>query len=88
MAANFFDRKPSSWQELEEMVHQAFTEMGYLSNRAHKLNTIRGTVELDIHYAGRIEPRGCADETLSAPRWLSCQRLKLSASSISGFSHL
>jgi hypothetical protein len=49
MVANFFDKEPATWQELEEMVHQAFTEMGYVSNRAHKLGTVRGTVEIDVH---------------------------------------
>ena len=49
MAEKFFDRTPESWQDLEEMVKQAFTEMGYISNRGHKLRTIRGTVEIDVH---------------------------------------
>jgi hypothetical protein len=49
MVANFFDKEPAIWQELEEMLHQAFTEMGYVSNRAHKLKTVRSTVEIDVH---------------------------------------
>lgn len=49
MAEKFFDRTPESWQDLEEMVKQAFVEMGYKSNRAHKLKTVRGTVEIDVH---------------------------------------
>ncbi len=49
MAAKFFDRTPESWQDLEEMVKQAFAEMGYKSNRGHKLKTIRGTVEIDVY---------------------------------------
>jgi hypothetical protein len=47
--ARFFDKEPSSWQELEEMVCQVFTEMGYVSNRAYSLQTIRGAVEIDVH---------------------------------------
>jgi hypothetical protein len=49
MVANFFDKEPAIWQELEGMVHQAFTEMGYVSNHAHKLKTVRSTVEIDVH---------------------------------------
>jgi hypothetical protein len=49
MVARFFDRDPANWQALEEMIHQAFTEMGYVSKRAHKLETVRGTVEIDVH---------------------------------------
>jgi len=49
MATKFFDRTPERWQDLEEMVKQAFTEMGYKSDRAHKLKTVRGTVEIDVY---------------------------------------
>jgi restriction endonuclease Mrr len=48
-AARFFDREPNNWHQLEEMVQQAFAEMGYESNRAHKIQTVRGTVEIDVH---------------------------------------
>jgi hypothetical protein len=49
MGAQFFDTSPTSWQDLETMVALAFAEMGYESNRAHRLQTIRGTVEIDVH---------------------------------------
>ena len=56
MAAKFFDRTPESWQDLEEMVKQAFAEMGYISNRGHKLKTVRGTVEIDVHATKESTP--------------------------------
>ena len=31
------------------MVDQAFNEMGYESSRAHRLSTVRGAVEIDVH---------------------------------------
>ena len=49
MTGNFFDNVPETWQELEEMVQQAFAEMGYESSRNHKLKTVRGTVDIDVH---------------------------------------
>jgi hypothetical protein len=49
MATTFFDRTPANWKELEDLVQQAFVEMGYESNRAYKLKTVRGTVEIDVH---------------------------------------
>jgi hypothetical protein len=51
-----FDKEPADWQELEEMVHQAFSEMGYVSNRSHKIKTIRGSVEIDIHAIKQSTP--------------------------------
>lgn len=56
MAEKFFDSSPGSWQDLEQLVEQAFAEMGYESNRAHKLKTIRGTVEIDVHAIKRSTP--------------------------------
>ncbi len=49
MTSEFFDRTPANWKELEEMVQQAFGEMGYESNRAYQLQTVRGKVEIDVH---------------------------------------
>ena len=49
MTGNFFDHAPETWQELEEMVQQAFAEMGYESSRNYKLKTVRGTVDIDVH---------------------------------------
>jgi len=56
MAAQFFDRNPASWQELEIMTELAFTEMGYESKRAHKLDTVRGSVEIDVYAVKRSTP--------------------------------
>lgn len=44
-----FDRDPTDWQDLEAMVAQAFAEMGYVTNRRHKLATVRGSIEIDVH---------------------------------------
>ena len=43
-----FDREPNTWEELEEMVNQAFQEMGYESNRNQELSTARGKVIMDV----------------------------------------
>lgn len=56
MALHFFDRNPENWQELETMVALAFTEMGYVSERAYKLETVRGTVEIDVYAVKRSTP--------------------------------
>lgn len=44
----FFDRNPDTWQDLEEMVRQAFDEMGYESTRGHELSTVRGKARVDV----------------------------------------
>ena len=49
MSGQFFDRDPNNWQDLEDLVLQAFIEMGYESNRSFKLHTVRSTVEIDVH---------------------------------------
>lgn len=49
MAAKFFDKPPANWQELEELVAQAFMEMGYKSNRQHKVKLVRGSAVVDVH---------------------------------------
>lgn len=49
MAGKIFDTEPSSWQELEQMVQQAFAEMGYVSERNYVLETVRGTVNVDVY---------------------------------------
>ena len=56
MATHFFDRNPASWQELETMIELAFTEMGYESKRAYKLETVRGSVEIDVYAVKRSTP--------------------------------
>lgn len=56
MALHFFDRNPMNWQELETMIEQAFSEMGYVSKRAHKLETVRGSVAIDVYAVKRSTP--------------------------------
>jgi hypothetical protein len=48
MQNRIFDYEPADWQQLEEMVNTAFTEMGYESYRNHTVDTIRGKVEIDV----------------------------------------
>jgi hypothetical protein len=49
MTKKIFDTTPNTWQELERMVKQAFSEMGYESSLNYKLKTVRGTVDIDVH---------------------------------------
>jgi Restriction endonuclease len=49
MAAKIFDENPETWQHLEDMVNQAFIEMGYESQRSYPLTTVRSTVDIDVH---------------------------------------
>lgn len=51
-----FDHNPSSWEELELMVAQAFDEMGYDSQRGYKLETVRGSVNIDVYAVNRSMP--------------------------------
>lgn len=44
-----FDTSPQTWQHLEEMVNQAFSEIGYESYRNHELSTVRGTIQIDVY---------------------------------------
>ena len=45
----FFDHEPRDWKELEELVLQAFDEMGYQSSRNYPLTTVRGIARIDVH---------------------------------------
>lgn len=49
MTRAFFDKTPQTWNELEVMVHQAFSEMGYDAHRNHQLETVRGTSAIDVY---------------------------------------
>ena len=49
MTKSIFDHNPSTWQELEEMVKQAFQEMGYKAERNSEVDTIRGKVKIDVY---------------------------------------
>jgi hypothetical protein len=56
MLRRFFDAEPSSWQDLETMTELAFAEMGYESKRKYSLETVRGTVEIDVYAVKRSSP--------------------------------
>lgn len=43
-----FDREPQKWQDLEKLVHQAFDEMGYVSEIGKEVPTVRGKVRIDV----------------------------------------
>ena len=51
-----FDHQPSTWQELELLVEQAFSEMLYEAHRGHELNTVRGKVKVDLYAVKRSTP--------------------------------
>jgi hypothetical protein len=51
-----FDTAPLTWQELEEMVHQAFDEMGYETARNVEISTARGTVKVDVRAVKKSNP--------------------------------
>lgn len=51
-----FDTQPNTWQELELLVAQAFSEMLYESSRNHELSTVRGKVKVDICAVKRSTP--------------------------------
>jgi len=56
VSRRFFDSAPSSWQELEVMVAQAFEEMGYETYRNHEVATVRGHVRIDVHALKKTTP--------------------------------
>jgi hypothetical protein len=60
----FFDHEPETWQQLEEMVEQAFSEMGYESHRNYCAETIRGNVAIDVF---------ARDERTSIPTIIICE---------------
>jgi hypothetical protein len=51
-----FDTEPVTWQELEDMVCQAFEEMGYESSRNQEILTARGKVRIDVRAVKRSNP--------------------------------
>lgn len=51
-----FDSSPTTWQELEELVCQAFCEMRYESYRNYQINTIRGNVNIDVYAINKSTP--------------------------------
>jgi hypothetical protein len=51
-----FDSSPTTWQELEDQVCQAFCEMGYESHRNYKIETPRGDVEIDVYAVKKAAP--------------------------------
>lgn len=51
-----FDSPPATWQELEELVCQAFCEMRYESYRNHQIKTVRGRVKIDVYAINKSTP--------------------------------
>ena len=51
-----FDSYPDTWQELEELVCQAFREMRYESHRNHQIKTVRGNVKIDVYAINNSTP--------------------------------
>jgi len=47
--SHIFDSQPSTWQDLELLVEQAFAEMDYECKRGHELSTVRGKVKIDVY---------------------------------------
>src|SRR5208282_1297567 len=56
MDSLLFDTEPQTWQELEELVCQAFKEMGYETYRNKNINTVRGTAKVDVHATKKFTP--------------------------------
>lgn len=56
MKSRIFDHEPTDWQKLEEMVCQAFEEMGYRSERNYELSTVRGKVRIDVYAVNEKSP--------------------------------
>src|SRR6266545_3210589 len=56
MPSRIFDSPPSTWEQLEIMVAQAFSEMGYESDRNHEVMTVRGRVKIDVYAVKRSTP--------------------------------
>ena len=64
MGLKFFDAEPDTWQALEQMVAQAFSEMGYESYRNYPLDTARGKVDVDVF---------AVNNTSSIPTQIICE---------------
>jgi hypothetical protein len=56
MNKRIYDNDPNNWQELEEMVCQAFIEMRYKAQRNYEVDTIRGKVKVDIYAVNENNP--------------------------------
>jgi hypothetical protein len=56
MSDLIFDTEPAKWQELEDLVCQAFQEMGYESRRNEDVKTVRGKVNIDVYAVKRSNP--------------------------------
>jgi hypothetical protein len=56
MTKSIFDHNPGTWQELEEMVRQAFQEMGYGVERNYEVYTVRGKVKIDVYAVNEKTP--------------------------------
>ena len=50
-----FDSTPSDWKELQEYVCQAFNEMGCKAEEGKPIETVRGTVNVDVYIEDPIK---------------------------------
>ena len=56
-----FDRDPSDWKELQDMVGQLFEEMGCEVGVGKQVLNVRGTKEIDVYVSDpAIAPGGVA----------------------------
>ncbi|MDR6943658.1 restriction endonuclease [Mucilaginibacter pocheonensis] len=44
-----FNSKPSTWQDLQDMVGQLFTEVGYTVKVSTVIDLVRGQKEIDVY---------------------------------------
>jgi hypothetical protein len=56
MSRLIFDHEPQTWQELEALIFQAFSEMLYETYRDREVTTVRGTVAIDVHATKKSTP--------------------------------
>lgn len=56
MPNRIFDTEPEDWRQLENMVSMAFLEMGYETHHNHSVNTVRGSVAIDVYAADKRTP--------------------------------
>lgn len=55
-----FDNDPSSWQELQNMTYQMFTELGCISKINHRIVLVRGAKKIDVY----VEDRGITPQAI------------------------
>jgi hypothetical protein len=56
MSDLIFDTEPTNWQELEDLVCQAFEEMGYESKRDEEIQSVCGKAKIDVYAVKQSNP--------------------------------